>query len=136
MKFIIDNWMLIALALTSGGMLLWPTFAGGAQGGITPDAAVQLINREKAIVIDVREPGEFASGHIKGARNLPVASFEQRLPEVAKNKALPLVLVCATSMRANRCAAIAKRLGHENAQVIAGGMKAWGEANLPSQKGA
>ena len=134
MKFIIDNWMLIAVALASGGMLLWPAIQGATGGGLSTANAVQLINRERAVVVDVCEPEEFAAGHVGGARNVPVGQFEQRLPEVVKNRTVPLILVCPTGARANRVLAIAKKLGYEKAQVLAGGLKAWKDANLPLEK--
>ena len=95
---------------------------------------MQLINREKAVVIDVCEAEEFAAGHVTGAKNVPVSQLEERLPTVVKNKALPVVLVCASGARANRAVAIAKKLGYDNAQAMAGGLKAWREASLPVEK--
>ena len=90
MKFLIDNWMLIGLALASGGMLLWPLIAGGMMAGsLSASAAVQLINREKAVVIDVSESEEFATGHLGGAKNIPFGQLEEKLPAAVKNKALP-----------------------------------------------
>lgn len=134
MKFIIDNWYLIFIALASGGMLLVPVLKGAAGGALTAAAAVQLINREKAVVIDVSEPEEFAAAHVNGAKNVPLGQLEERLPQVVKNKALPLVLVCAKGARAQRAVAVAKKLGYENAQALAGGLKAWREASLPVEK--
>ena len=134
MKFLIDNWMLISVAALSGGMLLWPVLRGGTARGLKPAHAVQLINREKAVVVDVGEPEEFAAGHVGGARNVPFGQLEARLPEVVKNKALPVILVCPTGARAQRALAAAKKLGYEQAQVLAGGMKAWKDANLPVEK--
>lgn len=134
MKFIIDNWYLIFIALASGGMLLVPVLKGAAGGALTAAAAVQLINREKAVVIDVSEPEEFAAAHVNGAKNVPLGQLEERLPQVVKNKALPLVLVCAKGARAHRAVAVAKKLGYENAQALAGGLKAWREASLPVEK--
>lgn len=134
MNFIIDNWYLILLALVSAAMLLAPLVKGGAGGSLTAANAVQLINREKAVVIDVREAGEFAAGHVNNARNIPLAELQERLPGVVKNKALPVILVCATGPRAMRAEAIAKKLGYPRAQALAGGMKAWREANLPVAK--
>ncbi|HWI82855.1 rhodanese-like domain-containing protein [Ramlibacter sp.] len=134
MKFIIDNWMLISVALVSGAMLVWPAIQGSAGGGLTAANAVQLINRERAVVVDVCSPEEFAGGHVGGARNVPLGQLEQRLPEVVKNKTVPLILVCASGARASRAAGVAKKLGYEQAQVLAGGMKAWKEANLPVEK--
>jgi len=134
MDFLIKNWALISVAVVSGGMLLWPLLRGSATGGLNTTGAVQLINREKAVVVDVSETEEFATGHIGGARNVPLNQLEQRLPETVKNKALPLLLVCPNGARAGRALAIAKKLGYEKAQVLAGGLKAWKEANLPVEK--
>ena len=67
MKFIIDNWYLIFVALASGSMLLWPALKSASGGSLTPARAVQLINREKAVVIDVCETEEYAAGHVGGA---------------------------------------------------------------------
>ena len=134
MKFIIDNWMLLSVALASGGMLLWPVVQGASAGGLSSAAAVQLINRERAVVVDVSETDEFAAGHVGGARNVPLGELDKRLPEVVKNKALPLILVCATGARANRALAVARKLGYEKAQVLSGGLKSWKDANLPVEK--
>ena len=135
MKFLIDNWMLIGIALASGGLLLWPLISSGmAAGSLSATGAVQLINRHKAVVIDVSETEEFATGHVAGAKNLPLNQLEEKLPNAVKNKALPLILVCPTGARANRAVAMAKKLGYEQAQCLAGGLKSWKEANLPLDK--
>ena len=135
MKFLIDNWMLIAIALASGGMLVWPLITGGMNAGaLSASGAVQLMNREKAVVVDVSEVAEFAAGHVVGARNVPFSQLEEKLTGTVKNKALPVILVCATGARANRAVAVAKKLGYEQAQVLGGGLKAWKEANLPLEK--
>jgi len=133
-KFIIDNWVLILIALSSGAMLAWPLIRGGASGSLTAQGAVQLINRERAVVVDVREPDEFAAGHVTNSRNVPLDQLESKLPTTVKNKSLPVLLMCATGARAGRALAIAKKLGYEQAQVIGGGLKGWKEANLPVEK--
>jgi hypothetical protein len=69
-QFLIDNWVLVAAAVVSGALLLRQSLAGGGQG-ISPDEAVRLMNREKAAVIDVCEPEEFAAGHVIGSRSIP-----------------------------------------------------------------
>ena len=134
MDFVLANWMLIAVALVSGGMLLMPMLTGGGGAGLTPADAVQLINREKAVVIDVCEPAEYQAGHVAGAKSIPLAELEAKLPGAVKNKATPLVLVCASGMRSGRAVAIAKKLGYENAQSLSGGLKSWREASLPIEK--
>lgn len=134
MKFIIDNWHLIAIAFASGGLLLWPVLQGAVVSGLEPSAAVQLINRQKAVVVDVCEAAEFAAGHIVGAKNIPLADLEGRLASVVKNKNLPLILVCQTGARSGRAVAVAKKLGYEQAQSLGGGLAAWKAANLPIEK--
>jgi len=133
-KFIVDNWMLFLIALSSGGMLAWPLLRGAGGGSLTVQGAVQLINRERAVVVDLREPAEFAAGHMTGAKNVPLDQLQDRLAAVVKNKTVPLLLVCATGSRAQRAVATAKKLGYEQAQAIGGGLKSWKEANLPVEK--
>ena len=133
MKFILDNWMLMSVALVSASLLFWPLIKG-AGGGLTAQGAVQLINREKAVVIDVCEANEFAAGHVGGAKNIPLNQLEEKLTAAVKNKARPVILVCQSGARSNRAVAIAKKLGYEQAQSLAGGLSAWRTANLPVEK--
>lgn len=127
--------MLISIAIASGGMLVWPLIAGGMNAGaLNASGAVQLMNREKAVVVDVGDPAEFAAGHVGGAKNVPLGELQAKLPGMVKNKALPLILVCASGARSGRAVAIAKKLGYEQAQSLGGGLKAWKEANLPLEK--
>lgn len=136
MKFIAENWYLIVMALVSGGLLAWPKLrAGGGAGAVSAAEAVQLINRERAVLIDVSEPAEFAAGHAGGSKNVPLGSLEAST-DLPKNKALPLVLLCASGARASRAVGILRKLGFENARPLAGGMRAWREANLPVDKSA
>ncbi len=135
MKFFIDNWFLFLAAAVSGGLLLWPMIdksAGGAAKVSTNDA-VNLINREKAVLIDVSEPAEYAAGHAAGAKSVPLSQLENSTA-LPKNKALPLVVVCATGARAGRAVGTLKKLGFENSRALAGGLAAWRAANLPVEK--
>ena len=134
MTFFIENWYLILLAVVSGGLLLLPTIKGAGAGSLQPNEAVLKINREKAVIVDVREPEEYVRGHVANAKNIPLAQLDERLPQVAKNKALPVVLICEKGARASRAEAQARKLGYEQAQALAGGMKAWREAGLPVTK--
>jgi rhodanese-related sulfurtransferase len=133
-KFILDNWTLIAIALVSGALLLWPVIQGAAVSGLSPAMAVQMINREKAVVVDVSEPEEFAAGHVVGAKNVPLGELDAKLPGAVKNKALPLILVCQTGARSARALVAAQKLGYAQAQSLGGGLKSWKSANLPVEK--
>ena len=137
MNFVIENWYLFAAALVSGGLLIWPILTQGTTAGIRVSAAdaVQLINRERAVLIDVSEPAEYAAGHAAGSRSVPFAALEASR-DLPKNKSLPVVVVCPTGSRAPRAVAVLKKLGFENARALAGGLDAWRAANLPVEKTA
>jgi rhodanese-related sulfurtransferase len=126
-------WLLILAVLVSGGLLLWPALNRAKQGGVSPTEVVRLMNREKASVIDVSEPGEFAAGHIVGSRNVPIGRLEVA-PELPKNKTLPVVLVCASGKRASKAAKALEAKGYAKAVALAGGLAAWKTANLPIEK--
>ena len=136
LKFLLDNWILFLAALTSGGLLLWPTLAKSSQGAVLSTAeAVRVVNREKGVLIDVGEPDEFAAGHVSGARSIPLGSLEGH-KSLPTNKTLPLVIVCKTGARASRAAATLRKLGYEKAMALDGGLAAWRAANLPVEKAA
>lgn len=135
MTFIIDNWPLILLALTSGGLLLWPMLQAGTGASVATAEAVRLINREKGVLIDVCEPAEFAAGHATGARNIPLASLPGA-KELPSNKSLPLLLMCATGARSSRAVSALRKAGYEKAVAVTGGNAAWREAGLPVDKKA
>ncbi len=137
MSFFVENWILILVAFVSGGMLVWPLVnkAAGGAGAVGTTEAVRLINREKGVLIDVGEPAEFAAGHATGARNIPFGQIENS-KELPSNKALPLILLCATGARAGRAAALLRKAGYEKAVSVAGGNPAWREAQLPMEKSA
>ena len=136
MRFFLDpfTWLLIAAAAVSGGLLIWPALTKARQGGVSAAEAVRLINREKAVVIDVSEPGEYAAAHVAGSRNIPLGRLDvaQELP---RNKTLPVVLVCASGNRAARAARALQAKGHAKAFALAGGLAAWKTANLPIESG-
>ena len=136
MNFVLDNWFLFAAAIVSGGLLLAPSLSRrGGGAAVSTSEAVRLINREKAVLIDVSEPAEYAAGHAIGARNIPFGSLEtaKNLPT---NKSLPLVLICPTGARAGRAVGMLHKLGFEKVSPVAGGLRAWREASLPVEKSA
>ena len=136
LDFLRENWMLVLLAATSGAMLLRLSLSGASGGGkVSANEAVRLINREKGVLIDVCEPAEFAAGHPVGAKNVPFGSLEgaKALPS---NKALPLIVTCASGARAGRAAALLRKQGYEKAVALAGGNRAWADASLPLDKTA
>jgi len=135
-KFLQDNILLIAVAFVSGAMLLWP-YVRRATGGpsVSPSQATQLINREDALVIDVREPGEFGAGHILGAKNVPMSRVDSGGAEVAgKRKDRPVILYCDSGNRSAKAAAALRGQGYTRVLNLSGGIGAWQQAGLPVEK--
>ncbi|MEY3503139.1 MAG: hypothetical protein RL763_1207 [Pseudomonadota bacterium] len=133
-SFLIENWMLVLVAVLSGVALLVPTLQSMSSPGLSPTQAVLLINREKAQIVDVRSSDEFATGHLIGAKNIALDALEAGLGKAFNDKKRPLILVCASGMRSQKAQKIATKLGFEQAHCLSGGLKIWQEANLPLEK--
>jgi rhodanese-related sulfurtransferase len=136
LDFLVNNWHLVALAFVSGAMLLWPMVRQASAGGATLSTlqATHLINREDAVVIDVRDAAEFGKGHILGAKNVPLAELERRVPELAKHKSKAVILSCDGGNKALGAMAQLKKLGFEKVFALSGGYGAWQQAGLPTEK--
>ncbi len=135
MDFIKDNLMWVGLAAFSGGMFLWQTWqARGGGHGVSPTQATLMINREDAVVIDVREPAEYAGGHIPNARHIPLSQLDKRLPELEKFRQRPLIVNCASGNRSSSACGRLRRAGFERVFNLTGGIAAWNEAGLPVTK--
>jgi rhodanese-related sulfurtransferase len=136
LDFVKNNWHLIALAFVSGAMLLWPMVRRAAAGGSSVSAfeATQLINREDALVLDVRDASEYAKGHVLGAKSAPLGELEKRAADLARHKDKPVIVVCESGNRSAGAAAQLRRLGFARACSLAGGLPAWQQAGLPVEK--
>jgi rhodanese-related sulfurtransferase len=134
-KFIIDQWMIIAVAATSGLMLVWPMIAGVRRSGtLSTLQATQLINQKDAVVLDIRDQGEYAAGHILNAKSIPAKVFEDRKAELEKLKSAPIIVSCDTGQRAGTAAQKLRDMGFAEVYVLQGGLNAWREAGLPVSK--
>jgi rhodanese-related sulfurtransferase len=131
MEFLQVNMIWVAVAVTSGAMLLWPMVAGGGAANLTPAEATLLMNREDALVLDVRETGEWGTGHITGARHITMAQLEKRLSELDKFKDKPIIVVCATGNRSSSACGQLKKHGFAKVFSLGGGVSSWRDANLP-----
>ena len=134
MKFLLENIHWVGLALVSGGMLIWPTFRRGAAGGVSPLAATLMMNKQDALVVDVRDAEAFAGGHILNARNIPLKDLATRAAELQKYKNKPIIVVCDRGVRGSDGAATLKKAGFEQAIPLEGGLTAWRTAGLPTTK--
>ena len=135
-EFIKQNALLIGLAVGSGLALLWPMLNRGASGvnNLSSTEAVFLMSRSKPLILDVRDDAEFASGHIQGAKHIPVAQLAERIKEIEKFKDKPVLVHCQKGMRATAACSILKVQNFTQLNNLQGGLNAWVEAKMPLVK--
>ena len=130
------NLVLFGLAVISGGMLLFPLLTRGmrtaAEVGATD--AVMLINRKDAVVLDVRDDAEYASGHITNARHIPEKQLEGRIKELEKFKSKPVIVSCASGRRSSAVADSLRKQGFADVVALRGGIGGWLQAGMPLEK--
>ena len=134
MEFIQQNLMWAGLAAISGGMLLWQMFNGTGGSNISVGDATLLINRQDALVVDVRETAEWSTGHIPNARHIALGHLGKHLSEIEKFKEKPIIVVCASGNRSSSACGTLKRAGFQQVFNLSGGVAAWGDAGLPMTK--
>ncbi|TCT25140.1 rhodanese-related sulfurtransferase [Thermomonas haemolytica] len=102
---------------------------------IGPSQLTALVNRDNALVIDLRAAADFAKGHIAGSKNVQMSQFDPENKALAPAKALPVVLVCNVGQTAGVAAKRLRKAGFTNVAVLEGGIRAWLAADLPVVKG-
>jgi rhodanese-related sulfurtransferase len=132
-KFILDHIITVAIVVLSGGALLFPALMPRGRRA-TALQATQLINRGKTTIVDVRTPEEFAKGHLRDAKNIPLADLSNRIGELDKSKTKTVVVVCQTGGRSDKAVRQLKAAGFDDAYSLEGGLAAWQAANLPVTK--
>lgn len=136
MEFLRDNVLLIGLAIGSGIMLLLPSFKKntGGSANVQPSEAVTLINRNGALVLDVRENSEFALGHITDAKHIPLDALTDRINELTKYKNKPIIVNCQHGMRAAKACTVLRKAEFTQVYNLEGGIVAWEKVKLPVLK--
>lgn len=133
MKFFIDNIFIVALVLLSGGALLVPAvMRRGAKVSLLQ--ATQLMNQGKTLVLDVRTPAEFSTGHVRDAKNIALNELAGKLAELEKYKDKPVIVVCQSGIRSTKALTLLKKAGFKQAVCMDGGMADWHKQGLPSVK--
>lgn len=133
MKFFVDNiynLLLLALVIGSGTALLVPTLLRRGDK-VTTLQATQLINQGKTLLLDVRDPAEFAAGHMRDARNIPLKELGTRIGELDKFKARTVIVVCSSGMQSSRATGVLRGAGFANVVSLSGGLTAWQAQGLP-----
>ncbi len=129
--------LLFGLAVSSGGMLLWPLVSRPFRRTheVGTFEAVQLINRRDALVLDVRDTGDYTAGHITNAKHIPEAQLADRMKELEKYKSRPILVSCRAGSRAPALCGVLRKHGFTEVFALRGGIAAWREASLPLEKG-
>lgn len=135
-EFISQNLLLVGLFIVSGIMFAWPTFAKLASGAkeIGTLEATRLMNGGNALVLDIRDTGEFNGGRIPKSKNIPLAEIDKRLDEISRYKDKPVIVTCRANNRAGTAAKLLKQRGFADVYQLAGGFGAWQQASLPVEK--
>jgi rhodanese-related sulfurtransferase len=101
---------------------------------VTAQELVNLVNREDAVVLDVRDKKEFDQGHIPNALNIPYASLDSRVSELEAYKERPIVLACKMGQHAGPAGTSLRKQGFDNVSRLSGGIAEWRNQNLPVVK--
>jgi rhodanese-related sulfurtransferase len=134
--FVLDHWILSSAFVVILFLLVINEMKRKVLGykDVPPADAVRLINREDALVLDVREENEFKSGHIINAVHIPVGLMESRINELESHRERAILVACRSGQRAAKAAVMLNRQGFSNVYKLAGGMMAWESASLPVEK--
>jgi rhodanese-related sulfurtransferase len=136
MEFLVRNWPLALVFVVSGIMLLWPLLKRrlSTSREIGTLDATRLINAEDPLVLDVREPNEYAGGRLPNALHIPLSQLKDRAAEITKHVARPVIVYCDRGVRSSAAASALARLGFTRVQSLRGGVRAWKDAGLPLAK--
>jgi rhodanese-related sulfurtransferase len=135
-EFALKNWLLFAALVVILGLLIGNEIIRRVRGvkTIEPGQALPLINHQDALVLDIRDSGEYKAGHVPDARNIPLNNLEARLGELEKFKGKPIIVYCRSDVSSNGACALLKKNGFEAVYTLSGGLPAWQTANLPIRK--
>lgn len=132
-EFVTNHWMLVTAFCVLLGLVVASTITTAT--GIPPQEAVSMINREGAVVIDIRNATDFKAGHIIDAVNFPLADLAQAGDKLKKYADKPLIVCCTSGNLAGQAARELKSQGIARAFALRGGIGAWRAENLPVAAG-
>ena len=132
-EFVTNHWILVTLFIVVSVALL--TNIARSMGGVTPNQAVTMMNKNNAVVIDVRPEKDFKKGHIIGSKNFPVSTLQQMKGKLEKFKGAPVLVCCQSGSQSADSVKKIRELGVDNAQLIRGGIFAWEQEGLPLESG-
>ena len=135
-EFATNHIILVSLLAAISVMLLWNLF-GGALSGIkqlSPAEVTRLMNRENAVLLDLRNANEYQRGHILNSINVPNTELATRLESLEKHKNKAVIAYCEFGNTSGKAARSLKAAGFEQVYSLKGGVGAWRSASLPLTK--
>lgn len=135
-QFVIKHWALAGAFVAVLIVILIEEIRSQNAGGprVSPLAATQLINRQDALVVDVRDPGVFREGHIANAKNFPVVDLARQMKKLTAQPDRPVILVDANGLKVQSIALKLKAAGLTKLFILKGGMESWKSDNMPVVK--
>ncbi len=132
-EFVTNNWMLAGawFALVT---LLMVSFNSTASKAIGTQQVTTMMNRDKAVIVDIRPKADFSKGHLLGSINIPVANIKDSLKELEKYQQRPIILVDASGLHSSGAAQQMRKLGIQEISRMHGGILSWTNDNLPLSK--
>ncbi len=130
LEFISQQWLLV-LALTATLGMLFVHESRKAGPAVSPQQAINLVNSEEGIFLDIRDGKDYKSGHIVDAYHLPLGQLSSRLSELDKYRDKPMIVVCKMGQSASAATKQLRANGFERAQKMTGGMMEWNALKLP-----
>ncbi len=136
LEFVSNHPVLFLMLAIVLALLSWNLFMGASPAGgqLEPAAATRLLNHEDALLLDIRDAGAYAGGHILNAVNIPESALKDRLGELAPHKDRPVILCCGSGASTGRAASTLKQAGFGRVSSLKGGIMAWQNAGLPLVK--
>ncbi len=133
-EFVSNHLLLVGVFVTLLVLFIMNEARRGGRS-VSAQELVNLVNRDKAVVVDVRDRKEFAAGHIVDAINIPFATLEKRMSELDSYRERPIVVTCKMGQHAGAAGALLRKAGFENVMRLSGGIAEWRNSSLPVVKG-
>jgi rhodanese-related sulfurtransferase len=131
LEFLAQQWLTVGALLVLVVMLFMHESRRSGPS-VSPQQAINLINKEEGIFLDVRDASEYKQGHIVESINIPVAKLAERMAELEKHKDKPIILVCKMGQHSSTAGKQLKAAGYEHVYKMSGGMMEWGNLQLPT----
>ena len=130
-EFLAQEWILVGALLAVIVMLIMHESRKSGPS-LTPQQAINLVNSQDGLFVDLRDASDFNKGHISGSVNIPASKLGERMVELDKYKDKPVVLVCKMGQQAGAAGKQLRAAGYGNVNKMTGGMMEWGNLQLPT----